>query len=158
MTKFMWTMGGALVVAFIGLGLLFWSLERTALVALDDGGNAETARAPFDVYVSMFIGLVLLGFAVFFAVLRWSQYLGENPESTQIPAWLGISIIVVALAALVAGIAIHSAWLNEQDPVPTLVNDGFVLFEVMMGAFVLVPLVLVGVRWAPGFRREPDHA
>lgn len=150
----MWRMAGALVGALVGMGMLFWALERTSLIALADGGNAETARAPLSVYAAMFAGLVVLSVAVFFAVGQWSRFLGDNPTTSQLPWWWAVAILVAAFACLLAGIAVHAAWLFDQDPVPTVVNDGFILFEVFMGALVLIPLVLVGVRWAPGYRRE----
>ncbi|WP_061964339.1 hypothetical protein [Demequina aurantiaca] len=158
MSTFMWKMAGALVAGLIGMGMLFWALEKTSLTALADGGNAETARAPFSVYLVLFAGLLLINFSLFYAVVRWSRFLREHPETSQMPLWLAIIIVVVAASALIAGIAIHAAWLNDQDPVPTTVNEGLILYEVVMGALVLIPLVLVGVRWAPGYKRQVSEA
>ncbi|WP_430867148.1 hypothetical protein [Demequina aurantiaca] len=158
MSAFMWKMAGALVAGLIGLGMLFWALESTSLIALADGGNAETSRAPFSVYVVLFLGLLLVIFALLFAVVRWSRFLGESPETGQLPLWLAFTIVAVAGAALVVGTATHAAWLQEQDPVPMVVNEGFVLFQVLMTALVLIPLVLVGVRWAPGYQRRASIA
>lgn len=154
MSRFMWKMAGALAASLLGMGMLFWALERTSLIALADGGNAETARAPFSVYVAMFTGLVLLSLAVLFAVIQWSRFLRAHPDTPQLPWWLAICILAVAFASLLAGFAVHAAWLLDQDPVPTVVNDGFIMFEVLMGALVLIPLVLVGVRWAPGYKHQ----
>lgn len=158
MSAFMWKMAGALVSAMIGLGMLFWALEKTSLFALAGGGNADTARAPVAVYLALFAGLLLVTFSVFYAVVRWSRFLGENPETKQLPPWLGITVGAVAGGSLLAAIATHAAWLNDQEPVPMAVNEGFVLFEVAMGALLLVPMVLVGVRWAPGYQPQFSQA
>lgn len=155
-SAFMWRMAGLLVAAMIGLAMLFWALERTTLVALAD--DAGAARPPFTVYLTMFLGLVVTGFAVLFAVVRWSRYLGEHPDTKQLPLWFALALLVLAGGALVAGIALHAAWMNGQDPAPTLVNDGIILFEVLMGTLALVPLVLVSVRWAPGYARRTSEA
>lgn len=152
MSAFMWKMAGALVAAVIGLGMLFWALETTALIALADGGNAETARAPYAVYLTLFAGLLLVFFSLFYALVRWSKFLGEHPGTKQLRLWIAIAIGLAAGVALFAAFATHAAWLGDQDPVPMDVNQGFILFEVLMGALFLVPFVLVGVHWAPGYR------
>lgn len=158
MSAFMWKMAGALVVALIGMAMLFWALESTSLIALADGGDAETARAPFSVYVMLFLGLIFISVSVFYAAARWSSFLGEHPETKQLPVWLALAIGVVAGGALLVAIATHAAWLRDQDPVPMKVNDGLILFQVMMSALLLLTLVLVGVRWAPGYKRQVGEA
>lgn len=158
MSAFMWRMMGALVAGMIGLAMLFWALDKTSLFALAGGGNAETARAPVPVYLTLFVGLLVVTFSVFYAVVQWSTFLGDNPEIKQLPPWIGIAVGAVAGGSLLAAIATHAAWLNEQDPVPMAVNEGFILFEVLMGALLLIPMVLVGVRWAPGYQRQVSEA
>jgi hypothetical protein len=149
----MWRMFGALIAGMIGIAMVFWALERTTLVAA--GSLEGNERAPWTVYVTLFAGLIAVSFAVLFVVSRWSRFLRDNPETKQIPVWLAIAIIVLAGAGLVAGIAIHASWLQDQDPVPDAVSDGFIMYEVLMSTLVLVPLVLVGVRWAPGYAQHP---
>lgn len=158
MSGFMWKMAGALVVAVIGMSMLFWALERASLVAFAGQGTAGTARAPMHVYLLMFAGLVLVYFAGFYAVLRWSRYLRENPDTQQLPLWFLTLIGIFGAGSLLTAIAIHAGWVRQQHPVPSAVNEGFVLFQVVMGALVLIPLVLVGVRWAPGYKHRVSEA
>lgn len=152
MTAFMWKMAGALVAGLIGLAMLFWALEKTSLIAFADSGQ-EGAGTPFSVYIMLFAGLVLINLSLFFAVLQWSRFLGENPDTKQLPVWAAILLSVFAGGALLYAFATHAAWMRAQDPVPMTVNDGLILFQVMMGALFLIPLVLIGVRWAPGYKR-----
>src|SRR5690606_20218067 len=96
----------------------------------------------------------LLNFSTFYALTKWARYLRRHPETPQAPVWLLIGVIVVAGAALLTAVANHSAFVRTQVPVPMDISHGFIAFQVVTGALVLVPLVLLGVRWAPGYRPQ----
>jgi len=150
-------MGGSLVAAVIGQAMLFWALERSNLVALEGAHLGHGGRAPFSIYVTLFLGLLLVSFSGFFALTEWSRYLRSHPDATQLPLWFLFSLAVVAGAALLTGIANHSAYVQSLNPVPMDVSHGFIAYQIVTGTLVLVSVVLLGARWAPGYRpqREP---
>lgn len=148
MSGFLWRMGGALALGVLGLALIFWQLEHASLYAFADRGRPSPA-----VYTLLFAGLILLNVAVFYALTRWARFVREHPDTTQLPPWLLIGIVVVSGAILVTGIATHAGYLRSLDP-PTLeISQGFIAFEVSFAALILVPLVLLAVRWSGGYRR-----
>lgn len=148
MSGFLWRMGGALAAGLLGLALVFWQLEHASLNAFAGLGRPSAA-----VYALLFAGLLLLGGSVMYAFTRWAAFLREHPETRQLPAWLLVAILVVAGAAFVLGAAIHAGYLRSQDPVPMEISQGYVAYEVSFAALALVALVLLGARWAPGYRR-----
>lgn len=145
-------MFSALAAAIVGEAMLFWALERSALVSLEGSTMGHDGRAPFSIYVTLFVGLLLVNFSVFFALTQWARYLREHPGTPQLPVWFLFSIAGVAGAALITGIANHSAYIQSLDTVPMDVSQGFIAYQVVTGTLVLVPLVLLAVRWAPGYR------
>ncbi|WP_062460627.1 hypothetical protein [Demequina soli] len=148
MSGFLWRMGAALALGVLGLGLIFWQLEHASLNA-----SAGLGRPSLPVYGLMFVGLLLLYASLFYALTRWSRFLHAHPETRQLPPWFLVAIIVFSGAALVTGIAVHAGYLREQDPVPMEISQGFIAYEVSFATLALVPLVLLGVRWATGYRR-----
>ena len=153
MKQLLWRMGGALAAGVLGLYMTLSALERTALTSLaSPGGGAE--RPPAGTYLLMFVGLALLNVATFFALTQWSRFTRANPDVRKAPVWLLILIMMFAFGMAVIGVAVHSAWVGEQTPVPTDLNQGFILFQVFFCALALVCLVLISVRWSPGFKRS----
>ena len=151
--------GVAFALGLTGLTMVIWALERTSLInfaAVLDGADAGT---PMRVYVTMFVGLALVNLCTFYAVREWSAYLREHPDSAQLPVWFLVILIVLPGAALVISVATHAGYIRGLDQVPMDPNMGFVGFQVVMAALLLVALVLLGVRWAPGYKRvRPDTA
>ena len=155
MSGFLWKMLGALVAGMFGLGMLFWALELTSLASLEASAQGGDASPSKGVYALMFAGLVLVNLATFSALTRWSRYLREHPETKQLPVALLVGVLVLAGGALVTGIAIHSDWVRQQDPIPTTVQQGFIMFEVLFATIAVATLVLLAVRWSPGYKRRP---
>ncbi|MFW2513647.1 hypothetical protein ACNI3K_07695 [Demequina sp. SO4-13] len=142
----------ALVLGIVGLTMLVWALERTSLVnfaAMHDGAEAET---PIRVYVTMFIGLAVVNLCTFWAVSQWSAYLRAHPDAPQLPVWFLLVLVVLPGAALITSVATHAGYIRSLDAVPVDPNMGFVAFQVMMAALVIIALVLLGARWAPGYK------
>ncbi|WP_062287313.1 hypothetical protein [Demequina phytophila] len=149
MKAFLWRMGGAAALGMLGLTLVFWQLEHASLYAFAGLGRPSPA-----VYALLFAGLLLVNVAVFYALNRWGRFLHEHPETRQLPPWFLVSLIVVAGAVLVTGIAVHAGYLRSLDPLPMTISQGFVAFEVSFAGLVLVPLVLLAVRWSAGYRNR----
>lgn len=155
MSGFLWRMAGALVAGVIGLAMLFWALERTSLVAFEAAQNGSDARPGSHVYVLMFAGLVVVNLATFYALTHWSRYLREHPNTKQLPVALLLGVLVLAGAAVVIGVAVHSDWVRAQPTVPTTIKQGFIAYEVVFATVAIVTLVLLAVRWSPGYKRRP---
>ncbi|WP_156165352.1 hypothetical protein [Demequina rhizosphaerae] len=147
MSGFLWRMGGALALGVLGLTLVFWQLEHASLYAFAGLGRPSTA-----VYALLFTGLVLVNVSVFYMLTRWSRFLRAHPETRQLPPWFLVGVIVLSGAVLVTGIAVHAGYLRSLDPLPMDISQGFVAFEVSFASLVLVPLVLLAVRWSTGYR------
>lgn len=152
MNGFLRRMAGALVVGVFGLCMAFYSLERLSLINLATSLEQDDGKAPLSVTLSLFAGLALLNIALFYAVSRWAKYLRTHPRTSQAPAWLLIGIFVVAGAAMVWALATHAGWLRLQESVPLSVHWGYIAFQVVAAALVLVSLVLLAARWSPGYK------
>ncbi len=148
MSRFLWRMGGALAAGVLGLSLVFWQLEHASLLRA-----AGEGRPAIGVYALLFAGLVLVGLAVVDAHRRWVRFLGENPGTRQLPAWLMVALAAIAVVLLVVGIGVHAAWVRAQDPTPLDIDQGFVAYEVSFAALTLVPLVLLAARRTGRLRR-----
>lgn len=164
MTGTLWKLGGWLAAGFVALTMLLSGLERSALVkaaALAEaapvvegaaGAGGESGTVPTGAHALVFSGLVLLGLAVYGALTTWGGFLMDNPETRQIPVWLLLAITVVSGGAGLLGFAAHWGYVRSLDVVPTTVNEGYIAYQVMVSEAVLASLVLLGVRWAPGYR------
>ncbi|WP_062202918.1 hypothetical protein [Demequina salsinemoris] len=150
-SRLLWTMGGLLVTGTIGMSMMFWALERTVLLTFADGAHSDP---PDHIYIIMFVGLSLMNLSGFYAMLRWSRFLQENPDTKQAPMWLLGSISALAVAALVTAVATHAAYVRSLDSIPVDPNQGYVAFLVVMGMLVGVSIVLAAVRWAPGYKQR----
>ena len=155
MSGFLWRMAAYLVAGVIGLAMLFWALELTVLAALEGAEDGVRARPESGVYLLLFAGLVIINLATFSALTRWSRYLREHPNTKQLPVIVLVAVLMAAGAALVIGIALHSDWLKAQDTVPTTVAQGFIAYEVVFATIAVATLVLLAVRWSPGYKRRP---
>ncbi|WP_062076533.1 hypothetical protein [Demequina globuliformis] len=136
----------------VGIAMVFWGLERAALVRMAQVRGESNGNLPFSVYLTLFVGLCVTFFLVAHALRVWGAHLQEHPQTKQMRVWVAILIMVIAGAVLITALAIHAAWMREQVPVPTEPDLGFVLFETLCVTIVLIPLVLIGVRWAPGYK------
>jgi hypothetical protein len=145
-------MSGALVAGVTGLVLLFWALERVTLLGFHAVASGEIVKTPITTNLAMFSGLILINVAMFYALRHWSRHVRHYPQTRQLPVWFLFAVTVVSGAALVTGLATHSSFVQSHDVIPMDINPGFIAYQVFMGAMVLIPMVLLGVRWAPGYR------
>jgi len=152
MSRLLWSVGGLLAAGVIGLSMLFWALERTVLVSYAAGADANP---PLRIYVLLFVGLSISSIAGFFALLRWSRYLRDHPGTPQAPVWLLVIVGGLAVAALVTASATHAAYIRSLSVVPVDPNQGYIAFQASMGAVIGICLVLLGARWAPGYKHVP---
>ncbi len=155
MSRFLWKMGGSVAVAMLGLAMLFWGLERTSLLSFASLQSGVEQSPPMRVYLLLFAGLLLVNFAVFYSLDRWSRYVRAHDDVKHLSAWLLVSMSVLAGGALVTGLAVHAGWVRTRNPIPTEVNQGYIAYQVVFATFVLIPLVLLAVRWSPGYKRQP---
>jgi len=155
MSAFLWRMIGSLVAGMIGLAMLFWALELTSLAALEGEQQGTDGKPGAGVYALLFAGLVVINLATFSALTRWSRYLREHPSTKQPPVILLVSVLILAGAALITGVAVHSDWVHSQATVPTTVQQGYIAYAMIFATIGVATLVLLAVRWSPGFRRRP---
>ena len=155
MSGFLWRMAGALVAGVIGLAMLFWGLEQTSLAAFAASQSGGNPRPPTATYLLLFAGLVVMNLATFYALTHWSKYLHNHPDTKQLPVVLLVGVLVLAGAAIIFGVSVHSAWVRAQDVVPTTIQQGFIAYEVVFATVAIVALVLLAVRWSPGYKRRP---
>jgi hypothetical protein len=66
--------------------------------------------------------------------------------------WLLLAVIVVAGGAGVLGLATHWGYIRSLNVVPMAVDQGYIAYQVLTSAAVLGSMVVMGVRWAPGYR------
>ena len=152
MSVTLWKLGGCLAAGLAALTMLLWGLERAALVAAAVRAEGESASIPTHAYALVFSGLVLLGAAVYCALTTWGGFLKANPETAQLPVWLLLAIIVVAGGAGLLGFAVHWGYIRSLAVVPMTVDQGYIAYQVMTAAAALASVVILGVRWAPGYR------
>jgi len=152
---FLWRMAGALVAGMVGLSMLFWALELTSLAAYGASKDGTDAHPPATTYLLMFLGLVLVNLATFYALTHWSRYLREHPSTTQLPVAVLVGVLILTGAAVVLGVSIHSSWMHSQPTTPIVVNQGFIAYEVVFATALVATLVLLAVRWSPGYKRRP---
>ena len=155
MSGFLWRMIGSLAAGMVGLAMLLWALELTSFAALEGARTGTDGRPDTGTYLLMFAGLVIVNLATFSALMRWSRYLREHPRTKQLPVILLVGVLILMGAVLVVAAAIHSDWLHAQSTVPTAVSQGYIAFQVIFGTVAIATLVLLAVRWSPGFRRRP---
>jgi hypothetical protein len=151
-TGTLWKLGGCLAAGVAALTMLLWGLERAALVDAAAHAGGSPASIPTRAYVLVFSGLVLLSLAVYGALTTWGGFLKANPNTAQVPVWLLLAIIVIAGGAGLVGLATHSGYIRSLDAVPMAVNQGYIAYQVLTSAAILGSMVLLGVRWAPGYR------
>ncbi len=152
MSRTLWKLGGCAAVGTLALAMLFWGLERTSLVDAAIRINGRDVSIPTRVYVLVFAGLVLLSLTGFVALTVWGGYLKENPTTRQVPVWVLAIVMVIAGGAELVGFAQHAAYVRSLAAVPQTVNQGYIAYEVVMAAAVVICLIVMGVRWAPGYR------
>lgn len=143
----------ALALGMLGLSMLFYALEATSLNRFAAANNEVEAGTPARIYISMFVGLALLNLCVFWSIQQWSAYARAHPDVKHLPVWFLMFLIVAPVGGLVYSIASHASYVRSLDVVPVDPNLGFVAFQVLMATFVLLSLVLLAARWAPGYKR-----
>ncbi|MFN3866770.1 MAG: hypothetical protein ACK4MD_08675 [Demequina sp.] len=142
----------ALALGLVGLTMLLYALERTSLVNFAAMREGTAAQPPMRIFVTMFVGLAVVNLCTFWAVNQWASYLRSHPEVKQLPVWSLVVLIVLPGGALLTSVATHAGYIRSLDTVPVDPNPGFVAFQVIMAALVIIALVLLGVRWAPGYK------
>lgn len=150
---------GALVVGVTGLTMLLYGLEQSSLHAFAAHDTGTAARPPVGVYVTLFLGLVAVSLSACWILQQWSAYVRQHPDVKHLPAWFLIALIVLPGGGLVYSVATHASYIRSLDQVPLEPNLGFVAFQVIMAALVIIALVLLVVRWSPGYHRpqpRPD--
>ncbi|WP_062134957.1 hypothetical protein [Demequina aestuarii] len=142
----------AIVLGVIGLTMLIYALERTSLVNFAATHDGTEAVIPVRVYLTMFVGLAMVNLCAFWALDHWGAYLRAHPDVTQLPVWFLVLLIILPGGALVTSVATHAGYIRSLDAVPVDPNAGFIAFQVIMAALVIIALVLLGARWAPGYK------
>lgn len=146
----------AIVLGIIGLTMLIYALERTSLVNFAASHDGAEAQTPLRVFMTMFVGLAVVSLCAFWALDQWASYLRAHPDVKQLPVWFLVVLIVLPGGALITSVATHAGYIRSLDAVPTDPNAGFVAFQVVMAALVIVALVLLAARWAPGYKLRPQ--
>jgi hypothetical protein len=154
MNLFLWRMAASLAGLWVSLGIVFYCLERLSLISMaEDSGQGDGSR-PLSLVVWLFVGFLLLNGTLFYALTRWARFIRSNPATPQAPVSLLIAIVALCGVALIAAMAIHSTYLRSLDMVPMDVSWGYICFQILAGSTALIALVLIAVRWSPGYRRE----
>ncbi|WP_143340393.1 hypothetical protein [Demequina sp. NBRC 110057] len=153
MSRMAWRLFADGVVGVTGLVMLFWALETVFLVSAEAARDSAEPSLALTTYLMLFFGLILGAAAMYDALRQWSIHLRHHPRESQAPAWLLTIVIVLGAAALLVGLVIHTAYVADLATVPTRPSQGYVLYQVTAALFMLVPLVPLSVRWAPGYRR-----
>ena len=146
---------GATVVGVIGLTMLLYALEATSLLAFAARAEGGSDRPPLSIYVTLFVGLVVLSLSAFWILKQWSEYVREHPDVKHLPVWFLVVLIVLPGSGLIYSVATHSAYIQSLAQVPAEPNLGYVAFQVIMAALVIIAIILLAVRWAPGYKRVP---
>ena len=154
MNGFLTRMGAAFGVAAVGLSMMFYSFERLSLVQLAHTLDQGDGRAPGTVQASLFFGLALLSLSASFALFQWANYLREHPRTPQAPVWFLVALLLVGGGGIVWALATHAGWLRTLDEVPLSVHWGYIAFQVVAAMLALIPLVLLGARWSPGYKHQ----
>ena len=150
---------GALVVGVTGLTMLLYALEQSSLHAFAAQQTGGSPRPAMGVYVTLFLGLVAVSLSACWILQQWASYVRQHPDVKHLPAWFLITLIVLPGGGLIYSVATHAGYIRSLDQVPMEPNLGFVAFQVIMAALVIVALVLLVVRWSPGYKRpQPPSA
>jgi hypothetical protein len=151
---FLWRMAASLAGLWISLAIVFYCLERLGLIRMAEmAGQGDGSRPP-SLVAWLFIGFLLLNATLFYALTRWARFIRSNPATPQAPVSVLIALVAVCGAALIAAMAIHSTYLWSLEVVPMEVSWGYIAFQIIAGSVALIALVLIAVRWSPGYRRE----
>lgn len=142
----------AIVLGVIGLTMLIYALERTSLINFEAAHSGTEPETPVTVFVTMFVGLAVVNLCAFWALDQWGAYLRAHPDVKQLPVWALVLLIVLPGAALVTSVATHAGYIRSLDTIPSQPNAGFIAFQVVMAALVILALVLLAARWAPGYK------
>lgn len=147
-------LGGALLAALVGLAMIFWGVERLALLDAAQTQSGVESDVPIRVYLTLFVGLSALNISVYAALTVWSRFLRANPGIRQPKPWVLIVALLLVGGAGLTSFAMHAGHLRTLDPVPMDVDQGFVAFQAVAATFVVGCLVALGARWTPGQRRS----
>jgi len=143
-------MGVALAIGIAGLTMLMYALERTSLIVFANGAGTSP---PARIYVTLFAGFVIVNLCTFFALSQWSRYLQFHPETKQLPIWFLMVLVLLSGAALLAAMANHAGYLRSLDTVSVDPNGGYIAFQVVFAALLIISLLLLAVRFAPGYKK-----
>ncbi|WP_297084570.1 hypothetical protein [uncultured Demequina sp.] len=144
-------MGVTLAIGLTGLTMLMYALERTSLIVFAEGSGTNP---PVRIYLTLFAGFVIVNLCTFFALSQWARYLRFHPETKQLPLWFLVALLLLSGAALLTAMANHAGYLRSLDAVSVDPNGGYIAFQVVFGALLIVSLVLLAVRWSPGYKNR----
>lgn len=149
----------AVVVGVTGLTMLLYALEQTSLHAFAAHDAGSQSRPPVGVYLTLFMGLVAVSVSACWILQQWSAYVRQHPDVKHLPGWFLLSLIVLPGVGLVYSMATHASYIRGLDQLPLEPNLGFIAFQVVMAALMITALVLLTVRWSPGYyRAQPRSA
>lgn len=154
MRGFVWRMAACLALLTIGLGMVFYGLERMTLITMSQAAGQPSHAMPVSLRITLFVGLVLINLPVFDALTRWARFVRSKPDMHQPPVSLQLAVLVVSGGAFVFAFASHAAYLRSLSVVPLDVEWGYICFQIVAAAAAIVALVLLGVRWSPGYHRK----
>lgn len=149
---------GAFVVGVIGLTMLLYALEQSSLHAFAASQTGDTSRPSSSVYVTLFLGLVAVALSACWILQQWSAYVRQHADVKHLPVWFLIVLIVLPGSGLIYSVANHASYIRSLTEVPVEPNLGYVAFQVVMATLVLIAVVLLAVRWSPGYKRVPPPA
>lgn len=142
----------AIALGMIGLTMLIYALERTSLINFEAAHEGTDPDTPISIFITMFVGLAVVNLCAFWALDQWGAYLRAHPDVKQLPVWSLVLLIVLPGGGLVTSVATHAGYIRSLDTIPSQPNAGFVAFQVVMAALVILALVLLAARWAPGYK------
>ncbi len=152
MSALLWKLGAALAVGIVGLTMTNYGVERSALVDAAAAADPTAPGTPMRVIVTLFVGVLAINVAVFWAITVWSRFVRSSPDTRQLPVPLLVSVVAISGALGVTGFAQHYSYVRTLTPPPVDPSWGYLSYMTMCGLFFFVALVVVGVRWMPGKR------
>lgn len=154
MNLFLWRMAASVAGLWGSLAIVMYSLERLSLIRMAHDNGQGDGELPGSLIAWFFAGFIALNLTVFYALTRWARYIRANPRTPQAPVSVLIGVVALCGGALLWGMAAHAEDVREQAVVSLEPSLGYIAFQVLVASLALIMLVLVAVRWSPGYRRE----
>lgn len=147
-------MAGSVAGLWASLTIVMYAIERLSLVRMAHDNGQGNGELPRSLIVLFFVGFLMLNGTLFYALTRWARYIRANPKTPQAPVSVLIGVVALSGAALLWGMAAHAEDVRAQEVVSLEPHLGYIAFQVLVASLALIMLVLVAVRWSPGYRRE----